>query len=129
MAFCPAERADDFGTESEAAMSDVSQGEGWWLASDGKWYPPESVPGPPSSLARNRGMRDGRKGLAILAVLGLLAGVQLVIVAMAPTTAAANASRPEIIFTVLSIGLPMLVIVALVFIVVRRRRADSGMSA
>ena len=23
-------------------MSDVSQGQGWWLASDGKWYPPES---------------------------------------------------------------------------------------
>src|SRR5664280_3160615 len=21
-------------------MSDVSQGEGWWVASDGKWYPP-----------------------------------------------------------------------------------------
>ncbi len=25
-------------------MSDVSQGPGWWLASDGKWYPPESAP-------------------------------------------------------------------------------------
>lgn len=25
-------------------MSDVSQGEGWWIASDGKWYPPESNP-------------------------------------------------------------------------------------
>ena len=23
-------------------MSDRSKGEGWWLASDGKWYPPES---------------------------------------------------------------------------------------
>ncbi len=22
-------------------MSDTSQGEGWWLASDGKWYPPQ----------------------------------------------------------------------------------------
>ena len=27
-------------------MSDVSHGPGWWLASDGKWYPPESSPGP-----------------------------------------------------------------------------------
>ncbi len=27
-------------------MSDVSQGPGWWLASDGKWYPPSEVPGP-----------------------------------------------------------------------------------
>ncbi len=25
-------------------MSDVSQGPGWWLASDGRWYPPESHP-------------------------------------------------------------------------------------
>jgi hypothetical protein len=25
-------------------MSDSSQGEGWWMASDGKWYPPESHP-------------------------------------------------------------------------------------
>ncbi len=26
-------------------MSDTSQGPGWWLASDGRWYPPESHPG------------------------------------------------------------------------------------
>lgn len=26
-------------------MSDTSQGPGWWQASDGKWYPPESAPG------------------------------------------------------------------------------------
>ena len=26
-------------------MSDMSQGSGWWLASDGKWYPPEAHPG------------------------------------------------------------------------------------
>lgn len=25
-------------------MSDVSQGPGWWQASDGRWYPPESHP-------------------------------------------------------------------------------------
>jgi len=25
-------------------MSDVGQGEGWWVASDGKWYPPELHP-------------------------------------------------------------------------------------
>jgi TM2 domain-containing membrane protein YozV len=24
-------------------MSDTSQGEGWWLASDGKWYPPATA--------------------------------------------------------------------------------------
>lgn len=27
-------------------MSDVQQGPGWWQASDGKWYPPESRPQP-----------------------------------------------------------------------------------
>lgn len=33
-------------------MSDVSQGPGWWQASDGKWYPPEQTPGAqPSSPA------------------------------------------------------------------------------
>jgi Domain of unknown function (DUF4190) len=30
-------------------MSDTSQGPGWWLASDGKWYPPELWTGPPRS--------------------------------------------------------------------------------
>jgi hypothetical protein len=35
-------------------MSDTSQGEGWWIASDGKWYAPESAthlppPPPPSA--------------------------------------------------------------------------------
>lgn len=28
-------------------MSDSPQGTGWWLASDGKWYPPTSRPGRP----------------------------------------------------------------------------------
>ena len=28
-------------------MSDTSQGPGWWLASDGKWYPPELWTVPP----------------------------------------------------------------------------------
>ena len=27
--------------------ADTSQGEGWWQASDGKWYPPESASLPP----------------------------------------------------------------------------------
>jgi len=28
-------------------MSDTSQGPGWWVASDGKWYPPEQASRPP----------------------------------------------------------------------------------
>jgi hypothetical protein len=49
-------------------MSDVSQGPGWWLASDGRWYPPEAVPGgrgpaepPPSPTAAPPS--SGRKAL------------------------------------------------------------------
>lgn len=38
-------------------MSDTSQGPGWWLASDGRWYPPESLPNlppPPPPGPRHR---------------------------------------------------------------------------
>jgi len=31
-------------------MSDQSQGPGWWIASDGKWYPPESAPTTPQPV-------------------------------------------------------------------------------
>ena len=33
-------------------MSDTSQGQGWWLASDGKWYPPEAWTGPPAQTGQ-----------------------------------------------------------------------------
>src|ERR1035438_7535311 len=32
-------------------MSDTAQGPGWWLASDGKWYPPQPEVAPPPPLA------------------------------------------------------------------------------
>jgi hypothetical protein len=35
-------------------MSDTSQGPGWWLASDGKWYPPELWTGPPESRPQSQ---------------------------------------------------------------------------
>jgi Domain of unknown function (DUF4190) len=40
---------DAHGTGQGHGMSDTSQGPGWWLASDGKWYPPELWTGPPSA--------------------------------------------------------------------------------
>ena len=50
-------------------MSDRSRGEGWWVASDGKWYPPQ----PPAALSVSR-----TNGLAIASmVLGIL-GVSIV---------------------------------------------------
>lgn len=36
-------------------MSEVSQGPGWWLASDGRWYPPEQVPGHAASSGPDAG--------------------------------------------------------------------------
>ncbi len=33
-------------------MSDTSKGPGWWVASDGKWYPPETWTGPPLSTGQ-----------------------------------------------------------------------------
>ena len=34
-------------------MSNTSQGPGWWMASDGKWYPPELWTGPPNTSPGN----------------------------------------------------------------------------
>src|SRR4051812_47183320 len=64
-------------------MSEQSGGAGWWIASDGKWYPPAQAsgapapaapvatvpPGPPSTgqPTSNRG-----KLIALLAVVGVL---------------------------------------------------------
>jgi len=48
-------------------MSDVSNGPGWWQASDGKWYPPEQQPGyqastppPDASSGAPRGASSGQ---------------------------------------------------------------------
>ncbi len=40
-------------------MSDTSQGEGWWLASDGKWYPPTSTPAPATPPPPTYGQAPG----------------------------------------------------------------------
>jgi hypothetical protein len=40
-------------------MSDTSQGPGWWLASDGKWYPPEQWTGPPNTSPPTTGPPSG----------------------------------------------------------------------
>ncbi len=55
-------------------MSDTSQGPGWWLASDGKWYPPESsLPSPPPPAAPMTPIAQKTNGLAIASmVLGIV---------------------------------------------------------
>lgn len=50
-------------------MSDTQQGPEWWLASDGKWYPPEQaqhLPPPPMSAT------EVKKSPPIWVVLGLI---------------------------------------------------------
>ena len=36
-------------------MSTTQAGPGWWQASDGRWYPPEALPGPPGADALGTG--------------------------------------------------------------------------
>lgn len=43
-------------------MSDVSQGEGWWEASDGKWYPPELAQGAPQAQPTQAAGFPGQPG-------------------------------------------------------------------
>ncbi len=75
-------------------MSDTSQGEGWWLASDGKWYPPTASPAPappgqtyaPGAYNPAQALPTSNEAiwslvLGILSVtcLGLIAGIPAVI--------------------------------------------------
>jgi len=71
-------------------MSDTSQGPGWWLASDGRWYPPETWAGPaqpggyatatpyPSSspyYGAHPGLARPTNGLAIASLICSCAGI------------------------------------------------------
>ena len=95
-------------------MSDTSPGPGWWLASDGKWYPPTVQPGPPPSpvppvgnapvstpevrsVARTNGFAVASLVLGLLWVLGLGSILALVfgIVAQKQIRASSGAERGE----------------------------------
>ncbi len=73
-------------------MSDVSQGPGWWQASDGKWYPPQPAAapppgpppgpppapqwgGPPVAQKSNRGCLIALAVVGVLVVLGIIGTV------------------------------------------------------
>lgn len=64
-------------------MSDTSQGNGWWMASDGKWYPPQSAPPPPAVYvqAPKKGPRWGC--IIPIGVVGLVIVLLVVIIAVA----------------------------------------------
>jgi hypothetical protein len=68
-------------------VSDRQQGPGWWLASDGKWYPPESRPGSPEGgpsgtypvdFSVDYGDGSRSKGLAGLGAAFFLKGLLLI---------------------------------------------------
>jgi TM2 domain-containing membrane protein YozV len=65
-------------------MSDTSQGEGWWLASDGKWYPPQPttpgsapaapMPGGPPAPGFNPNVQMSDKSKMTAGLLGIFLG-------------------------------------------------------
>jgi len=75
-------------------MSDTSQGPGWWQASDGKWYPPESAPGAQQPAASSGGRLDIGEALSygwnkfvanlstMILIVIIIFGVQLVLIAL-----------------------------------------------
>lgn len=54
-------------------MSDVPQRQGWWQASDGKWYPPGSGTAPPSSGTTKQSIGTGAVIIMISAGIATLA--------------------------------------------------------
>lgn len=60
-------------------MSDTQQGPGWWVASDGKWYPPQPWP-------QQTQKKGGARGC--LAALGVAALVAILLVAVVAIVAA-----------------------------------------
>lgn len=56
--------------EQGERMTDTSQGEGYWLASDGKWYPPAAPP--PPNLPPPPGKKSHTGRTAILIIAGVI---------------------------------------------------------
>ena len=50
-------------------MSDASQGPGWWLASDGKWYAPETAAGAASEAIKADQVARAQEGIDLVADL------------------------------------------------------------
>ncbi len=55
-------------------MSDVSHGQGWWIASDGKWYPPELHPSAQSPAAAATAARAQTTAAAVSAAPAATSG-------------------------------------------------------
>jgi hypothetical protein len=82
-------------------MSDQSGGPGWWVASDGKWYPPDQAPpvpppetwaAPPPGPAPRAGLSSG--AIAALVVAGVL-GMLLLVGALVMLTGSDNSTDED----------------------------------
>lgn len=103
-------------------MSDISRGPGWWQASDGKWYPPESHPNaraavsspvrqaaattgvvtsetllaPDSVPGKTRGLRRWLPLAAVVLVVGV--GLVVLLSSVFGSVSAAGADSPDAAF-------------------------------
>ena len=77
-------------------MSDHSEGEGWWAASDGKWYPPQgdTTDAPVEEPSGGRARRPAVIGV----VLVLVVGMTVLIVSLTGGGSSTGASSPEAAF-------------------------------
>ena len=86
-------------------MSDTSQGPGWWLASDGRWYPPEAKPGvplppPPLNVSNHPGVPLSSKltGWTVGLMWAIVAGdVFVAVTAMSYRSSLSGSSLTEAI--------------------------------
>jgi hypothetical protein len=58
-------------------MSDTSQGTGWWIASDGKWYAPEVHPSHRTAGSTSQAKQPARRistrsGINVLGIVGVV---------------------------------------------------------
>jgi hypothetical protein len=99
-------------------MSDTSQGDGWWQASDGKWYPPSQQPGstppPPGAphqrldvgLALGYGWAKFTENLgSMVAIVAIFFGVTLVFNIFANTVLFGEGISSSLLF-----GLALLIV-------------------
>lgn len=68
-------------------MSDTQQAPGWWLASDGKWYPPQTPAPPYAPAPKKRG-----RGCLIAVLAAVVVLILLIVVVLAASGGSKKAS-------------------------------------
>lgn len=82
-------------------MSDISEGPGWWLASDGKWYPPQlaqGIPPPPPWLPTPQSVPEGpfqRDHRRLYGIAGAVVGLVVIVAILAAVSASSSKAKPR----------------------------------